>query len=155
VYHDVMVEPYSAGSAGLSFRAPSRGLDEAVMERLKAGLGGCPDVAFAHLVESWVTGHKPALTLFVWIVPQAMGSIRSALNLVCRTVGESLPDETFVDVVILNSAPELLAGVEAVGCLLVERDPGERRRALEGARAGMDEPPDTGSDGGWWPFGRR
>lgn len=139
----------------MSFRAPERGLDEAVMERLREDLGNCPDVAFAHLVESHVAGHEPTLTLFVWIVPQAMRSLRSALNLVCRTVGAGLPEDRFVDVVILNSAPELLAGVEAAGCLLVERDPRERGRALEGARAAADGAPEETGGGGWWPFGRR
>jgi hypothetical protein len=34
-------------------------------------------------------------------------------------------------VVILNSAPELLPEIEAVGCLFVEMDSFERQRALE------------------------
>jgi len=125
------------------------------MDRLKADLGSCPDVAFAHLVEALVPGQAPALALFVWLVPRAMGSIRAALNLVCRTVGATLPKDRFADVIILNSAPELLAGVEAAGCLLVERDPEERRRALESARALEAQPAEEPGNAGWWPFGRR
>jgi len=142
------------GPGGIEFRVPERGLDEEVMERLRTDLGQCPDVAFAHLVESRAPGHDPALTLFVWIEPQAMGSLRSALNLISRIAGAALPRDRFVDVVILNSAPELLGDVEAAGCLLVERDPGERQRAMESARAAAEALPEEAA-GGWWPFGRR
>jgi len=138
----------------IDFRVPERPLDTKTMDRLQRALGDCPDVAFAHLVESRPPDHEPVLTLFVWIVPRAMASLRAALNLVCRTVGGILPDDRFVDVIILNSAPELLGDVEAAGCLLVERDPDERRRALESLDAPVDETRGKSSGGGWWPFGR-
>jgi hypothetical protein len=73
------------------------------------------------------------LTLFVWIVPAAMGSLRGALNLISEAVARALPEDRFLDVVILNSAPELLTPVEEAGCLLVERDSDERRRARDAA----------------------
>ncbi|HHQ47929.1 MAG TPA: hypothetical protein ENK19_03495 [Acidobacteria bacterium] len=145
----------TGGDAGaVRFRAPRWGLDDRVMGRLKEELASCPDVAFAHLVEAVPPGQAPALALFVWIEPQAMGSIRSALNLVCRTVGQVLPDDRFTDVVILNSAPELLADVEAAGCLLVEPDPEEHARALESLRALQEQGPEESTARGWWPFGR-
>ena len=67
-----------------------------------------------------------------------------------RIAGRSPP---FLDVLVLNSAPELLAAVEEARCLLVERDPDERRRAREAAAAGSR----GSSDGAaprpwWWPF---
>lgn len=60
-----------------------------------------------------------------------MRSMRAALNLVADAVAKALPRDQFLDVVILNSAPELLAQIERVDCLFVEVDPEERRRALE------------------------
>ena len=68
--------------------------------------------------------------LFVWLVPAAMRSLRAALNLVSDSVAKALPRDLFLDVVILNSAPELLPDVERVGCLFVEPKPEERRQAL-------------------------
>jgi hypothetical protein len=70
------------------------------------------------------------MVLFVWLVPAAMRSLRAALNLVADTVAKTLPGDQFLDVVILNSAPELLPEVERAGCLFVEPHPDERRRAL-------------------------
>ena len=60
----------------------------------------------------------------------AVRSLRAALNLVSDIVAKTLPRDRFVDIVILNSAPELLPEVERAGCLFVEPDPEERRRAL-------------------------
>ena len=70
------------------------------------------------------------MVLFAWLVPAAMKSMRAALNLLSDTVAKALPRDRFVDIVILNSAPELLPQVEGAGCLFVEPDPAERQRAL-------------------------
>jgi hypothetical protein len=117
--------------------APAVPLEPRIEDRLRSELGRCPDLAFAHLPQVRVPELQPApqLTLFVWLVPEALGSLRGALNLVCEAVARALPEDRFLDVAILNSAPEMLAEVEAAGCLLVERDPGERQRA----RAAADE----------------
>lgn len=116
-------------------------LSKDVEERLRDGLAVCPDVAFAYLVRVTVAGEGPGSqpSLFVWLVPEAVGSLRGALNLVSEAVARALPEELFLDVLILNSAPELLARVEEAGGLIVERDPEERRRAREAARV-EDEP---------------
>ena len=121
----------------LRITPPARPLDDEVEERLRDGLEACPDVAFAHLVDVDVPerGEGPGAVLFVWLVPAAMRSLRAALNLVSDTVARALPKDLFLDVVILNSAPELLPEVERAGCLLVEPNPEERRRAL----AAVDE----------------
>jgi len=89
-------------------------------------------VAFAHLVDVEVPdrGEGPGPVLFVWLVPAAMRSLRAALDLVSETVAKALPSDIFLDVVILNSAPELLPEVEGAGCLFVEPHPDERKRAL-------------------------
>ena len=120
--------------------APEVGLDEEVVGRLRAELSSCPDVAFAHLPQVTVVGRQatPQLSLFVWLVPEAVGSLRAALNLVSEAVARALPEDVFLDVLILNSVPELLAAVEHAGCLLVERDSDERRRAC----AAADQPQD-------------
>lgn len=132
---------------------PEVGLDEAVGERLQAELSSCPDVAFAHLPQVTVVGHqeKPQLSLFVWLVPEAVGSLRAALNLVSEAVARALPEDLFLDVLILNSVPELLSSVEEAGCLIVERDAEERRRACDAAKL----PPETEVETPrrrFWPF---
>jgi hypothetical protein len=110
----------------------ARPLADEVEDRLRKGLETCPDIAFAHLVDVEVPdrGEGPGTVLFVWLVPPAMKSLRAALNLVSDTVAKALPRDLFLDVVILNSAPELLPEVEGAGCLFVEPHPDERRRAL-------------------------
>jgi hypothetical protein len=130
-----MVSAMNDDAPGIEITTPRAGLEPDVEARLKSEMAGCPDVAFAHLNDVTVEGHSssPQLTLFVWIVPAAMGSLRGALNLVSEAVARALPEDRFLDVVILNSAPELLAPVEEAGCLLVERDGEERRRALDAA----------------------
>lgn len=117
----------------LQFSAPIEPLDGESTEKLRSALTACPDVAFAHLVDVQVHGieDQPSLSLFVWLVPAAVRSLRSSLNLVSETVAGAIPRDRWVDVLILNSAPELLEMVEGAGCLFVERDPGERNRALE------------------------
>jgi hypothetical protein len=116
----------------LRITPPAQPLDDEVKDRLREGLESCPDVAFAHLVDVEVPEREegPGTVLFVWLVPAAIRSLRAALNLVSDTVAKALPRDLFLDVVILNSAPELLLDVERVGCLFVEPHPDERRRAL-------------------------
>ncbi|MFV2072603.1 MAG: hypothetical protein ACC742_08125 [Thermoanaerobaculales bacterium] len=119
----------------LRITPPEDPLDPEIKEKLRAALAKCPDVAFAHLPQVEVIGREepPVLALFVWLVPESMGSLRSALNLTSEIVARELPSDRFLDVVILNSAPELLPDVENADCLLVERDAGERRRAQQAA----------------------
>jgi len=123
----------AASDQHLRITPPARPLEGEVEEKLREGLEACPDVAFAHLVDVEVPerAEGPGSVLFVWLVPAAMKSLRAALNLVSDTVAKALPRDLFLDVVILNSAPELLPDVERVGCLFAEPNPDERRRALE------------------------
>ena len=150
-----MVDAMHDATGKFRIGTPREPLDDGVMKRVQDGLQQCPDVAFAHLPEVMVPGRqeRPGLVLFVWLVPGALRSLRSALNLVSEVVARALPEERYLDVVILNSAPELLEAVERAQCLVVERDPEERQRALNAA-AGS-----AGDFGGprrrrwWWPFG--
>lgn len=144
----------SAEEHELRLDRPTNALDDEVMKSLREGLASCPDLAFAHLVEAQVRGQqeKPELVLFAWLVSGAVGSVRSALNLIAEAVARALPEDRFVDVVILNSAPELLLDVEGVGCLLVERDPEERKAALQAAESGATESEGLPPSRWWWPF---
>ena len=72
------------------------------------------------------------MVLFVWLVPAAMRSMRAALNLISEAVAMALPEDRFLDVVILNSAPELLPEIERVGSLLVAPHPDERQTCSGG-----------------------
>jgi hypothetical protein len=123
------------GEAEILVEGPPEGFGAEIGERLSAEIGSCPDVAFAHLARVTVVGDSsgPQPSLFVWLVPSAMGSLRSSLNLVSEAVARALPDDLYLDVLILNSAPELLSDVEGAGRLVAERDPDERRRALTAA----------------------
>lgn len=116
---------------------PEQPLDPVVKERLAEELARCPDLAFAHLVQVLVPARqeRPELALFVWLRPSALRSLRFALNLVSEAVAHVLPEGDFLDVLVLNSAPELLAEVERARSLLVENDPDERARALSAASA--------------------
>lgn len=136
---DTTIEP----DQEIIIEPPEVGLDDEVRARLRAELGSCPDVAFAHLTQVTVVGRQPEsqLSLWVWLVPEAVGSLRAALNLVSEAVARALPRDLFVDVLILNSVPELLASVEAANCLLVERDAEERRRACAAAERNRDLEP--------------
>ena len=122
-----------SGSTEIRISPPGRPLEDEVLRKLRDGLERCADLAFAHLVDVDVpdSGDEPGLVLFVWLAPAAMRSLRPALNLVSETVAKALPEDRFLDVVILNSAPELLPDVERAGCLFVEPLPNERQRALE------------------------
>jgi len=119
-------------STEIRITPPRQPLEDEVLKKLRDGLERCADLAFAHLVDVDVpeTGDEPGLVLFVWLDPAAMRSLRPALNLVSDTVAKALPEDRFLDVVILNSAPELLSDVERAGCLFVEPHPNERQRAL-------------------------
>ncbi len=126
----------SGGEHPIRIRPPGRPLDEETVRSLQAALSICPDVAFAHLVDIEVEGvsGERNLSLFVWLMPESVKSLRGSLNLVSEVVAGAIPRDRFVDILILNSAPELLADVERAGCLFVERDPEERRRAIAAAR---------------------
>jgi hypothetical protein len=116
---------------------PDRPLAPEVEARLTDELARCPDLAFAHLAQVLVPARqeRPELVLFVWLRPAALRSLRFALNLVSEAVARALPDGEFLDVVVLNSAPELLSEVERARSPLVENDPEERARALTAVSA--------------------
>lgn len=122
----------------IRFRPPGRPLDEETARSLQAALSICPDLAFAHLVDVEVEGvlGEQNLSLFVWLMPEGVKSLRGSLNLVSEVVAGAIPRDRFVDILILNSAPELLANVESAGCLFVERDAAERSRAIAALQAG-------------------
>ncbi len=128
---------------------------ESVQRSLVQALSAAPDVAFAHLADAGVPGQgEMHAALFVWLQPGALRSLRRVLNQVSAIVSGALPNGTAVDVIILNSAPELLEVVEAAGGLIVEGDPDERRRALEAAAAAPAEDDGFIARKGpwWWPF---
>jgi hypothetical protein len=129
-------------------------LPDESLERLREGLNACPDVAFCHLVEVEVTevGEGSSPTLFVWLEPAALDSLRTALNIVSEVVSRSLPEDRYLDVLILNSVPELLERVESVGGLLVERNPEERHRALQAAAGGGYGLEPLPPKRWWWPI---
>jgi hypothetical protein len=137
---------------GMRIETPERPLEPEVAGKLRLSLTACPDLAFAHLPQVFVPGEqeRPDLVLFVWLLPEAMRSLRQAFNLVSEAVASALPPDRYLDVVVLNSAPELLEAVERAGCLLVERDPGERGRALEAARATSPVEPPVRRSRWWW-----
>ncbi len=139
---------------GIRISRPSRPFSSETLERLRGRLQVCPDVSFAHLAEVEIEGGRdvPGLVLFVWLMPAAMKSLRAALDLVSEAVAQALPEGRYVDVVILNSAPEMLADVERSGCLLIERDAGERQRALEASSKDPDMVDPKSAGPWWWPF---
>jgi hypothetical protein len=134
--------------------APREALSSERLDELEQRLMACPDVAFCHLVDVEVDGVAggPSPTLFVWLVPSALGTLRTALNIVSEAVADSLPPDRYLDVLILNSAPELLTAVEQAGGLFAVRDPDERRRALEAAAGGGVGFEPLPPRKGWWPF---
>ena len=128
---------------------------EPVLQSLVRALSAAPDIAFAYLVDAGVPGQGDMHeALFVWLQPGALRSLRRVLNQVSAIVSGAMPSGKAVDVIILNSAPEMLEVVEAAGGLIVENDPEERRRALEAAAAtptdDYGDPPRKGP--WWWPF---
>jgi hypothetical protein len=129
-----------------------------VEQRLRQELEQRQDVAFAHLTQVLVPGQQsePSPMLFVWLNRDAMRSVRLSLKLVSNVVSRALPKEQFLDVVILNSAPELLEQVEKVGHLLVENNRDERQAALHAMHSPEVEEPEepAPSRPWWWPFGR-
>ena len=141
------------GDAELHIEPRRKEFDRVVLRALETEIGDCPDVAFAYLADVLVEGRQsaPESVLFAWLVPEALGSLRFALNLVSEAVARALPEDAYLDVVVLNSAPELLERLEAADCLLVERVAEERRRALEAARSG-ELPEPLPRRRRWWPF---
>ena len=119
----------------LRITPPGQPLGDEVDKKLRKGLEACADLAFAHLVDVDVPerGEGPGMVLFVWLVPAAMRSMRAALNLISEAVAMALPEDRFLDVVILNSAPELLPDLERAGSPMVVPNPDERLRALAAA----------------------
>jgi hypothetical protein len=136
------------------FSPPGRPLDDDSAKSLRSALTACPDVAFAHLVDVQVEGvqEQPQLSLFVWLEPDSLKSLRGSLNLVCETVAGAIPGDRCVDVLILNSAPELLADVEMAGCLFVERDAEQRKQATGAAMESADGDRGRSDSTSWWPF---
>ena len=63
---------------------PTLPFDREILDKLGEEIGGCPDVAFAHLCEVEVVerGEGPGPVLFVWLVSRAVRSLKPALNLV-------------------------------------------------------------------------
>jgi hypothetical protein len=145
-------EPPNSSDVDVVVDPPGSAFGPEVDEKLRSELAVCPDIAFAHLARVTVGGPTAGsqLSLFVWLVPEAVGSLRAALNLVCEAVARALPEDRFLDVLILNSAPELLASVLAAGDPIVVRDDDERRRAVDAAaESSSGEPPKRGRFG-WW-----
>ena len=138
-------------------RAPAERWPEDRWQRMRYELSQCPDVAFAHLPEVLVPEHQSGASrvLFIWFVPEALRSLRSALNGVAEIVARVLPSHEYLDVVVLNSAPELLEQVEGAGCLLAEPVAEERRRALAASETIDDdsESEPVRRSRWWWPFG--
>ena len=143
-----------SGGDAVRILRPQRPLGQEVEDRLQEDLSRCPDVAFAHLADVLVEGgsNAPEPALFVWLRPEALGSIRSALNLVSEAVSRSLPDDRYLDVVILNSAPELVESIERHGVLIAECDAAERQRVREAAGDLAGYAPLPPRRRWWWPF---
>jgi hypothetical protein len=128
-------------------------LESESLSRLQNGLGRCPDVAFAFLADVHVAevSAEPNQVLFVWLEPAALRSLRSALNTVSEIVSGALPGERFLDVVILNSAPELLLDLDRQAELVDDSNPDERSRALAAARSpDRPEAPAQEKRRRWW-----
>jgi hypothetical protein len=136
------------------FSRPHDPFDAQVVKKLRAGIENCPDVAFAYLAEAEVAGRQehPGQVILVWLVAAAMASLRGALNLVSEAVADALPKDRYLDVVILNSAPEFLQDLERADCLFVVRDAEERSRALAAALDHDADPEPDPPDRWWWPF---
>ncbi len=141
-------------SPEIRIERPHKPLDPQTTEALRRAIAQCPDVAFAHLVDVQVVGQqqKPELASVCVAAPGGVSSLRAALNLVSEAVAGALPEDRFVDVLILNSAPELLEDVERADCLLCERDADERERAKSAMRQGDGEIDEVPRKPWWWPF---
>lgn len=134
---------------------PRNPLTADVIEALEHGLRICPDVAFAYLPEVEVpeASGEVNLVLFVWLRAEAMGSLRAALDLVSQVVAGALPTGVFIDVAILNSAPEMLIAIDDADCLIVDNEPEERQRVLDDARDPTRVPEAMPPQKNWWwPF---
>ncbi len=134
---------------------PKEGLSGDVFDALKRGLGACPDVSFAYLpqVEVPEAAGEANLVLFVWLRAEAMGSMRSALDLISQIVAGALATGDFIDVAILNSVPELLVAIDDADCLVIDNEPEERQRVLDDARDPQRVPEALPPrQKWWWPF---
>lgn len=142
-----MVEP-------VVIRSPGNALEDAVTEELKRRLAVCPDVAFAYLAQVVVgdASTQGDLCLFVWLRADALSSVRSALNLVSEAVARALPPEAYVDVVILNSAPELLAEIQNSGELIVVVDAEEHQLALDATSSSSTAVIEEKPASPWWSW---
>lgn len=147
------MDPHQS-SDDLRLLPPGEPLGPEIEERLGEILAACPDLAFAHLADVEVTEEPGSVSpaLFVWLRPESMYSIRAALNLVSEGVARALPADRYLDVVILNSAPELLASVEGVGTLVADNDPEERSRARAAALDLEGYTPLPPRRRWWWSF---
>ena len=128
-------------------------LGSEIEARLRAQLLDCPDLAFAHLTQVTVAGQPGGSqpSLFVWLLPEGVASLRSALNLVSEAVARALSEDTYLDVLILNSAPELLRPVADTGAPFVVRDDAEWQRAIEAADVADDgTEPEQRPRFRWW-----
>jgi hypothetical protein len=132
---------------------PGRVMKQEVEERLRQNLAQCRDLAFAYLAKVLVPGRQsePNLVLFAWLRPASLRSVRQALNLISEAVARALPKAEFLDVVILNSAPDLLAKLATAGRLVNDSDPDELARALEAKDQEVGEQAPV-SRPRWWPF---
>lgn len=137
---------------GLRISSCATPLAAETQNRMIAALERCPDLAFAYLADVEVEGQGPATrTLFAWLEAPALGSVRRALDLVARAVAESIDRDQFVDVVILNSAPELLAPVARSGLCLTAPNPDEWRRSLQAAETPSEgAAEDVAGSVPWW-----
>lgn len=125
-----------------------------VEDELRDVLAACPDLAFAYLMNAEIEGHGEAgPVLLAWVSAGAMGSLKGALNLISEGVARALPDGRFMDVVILNSAPELLADAQLVAEPFVVNDSPELERA-RAATTDMEDyqPLPPRRRFWWWPF---
>jgi len=153
--YDTAMERFPEDPASeLHFGPPTPSLDPTVLDKLTRGLATCQDVAFVYLANVLVPSQQEAASqvLFVWLTRNALGSVRFALARVSQVVATCLPEGEFVDVVILNTDPELLEQVAAVGVVVVENSAEEHTQALTATTqpsADPAEPPQRW----WWPFG--
>ncbi len=82
-----MTEAPIARGPEIIIEKPDVDLEEGVKKRLQAELASCPDIAFAHLPQVTVVGHqeKPQLSLFVWLVPEAVVMLSIAAWMVVKS----------------------------------------------------------------------
>ena len=122
----------------MEIEAAGQHLDLEHREKLINNLVSFKDLAFAHLNHVRMEkGDEGNLVLFLWLKRGGLRWMRASLNHASELVARSIPRGTFIDVVILNSAPELLADIESAGGLLIEKDRNEHEKVLEQLHAEM------------------